>query len=272
MPELPEVETIKRDLEKVILNKTITAVSVYRPAIIKEPLPEEFVRTVTNTVCQSIVRRGKLLVIELVPARGRHFFLTIHLKMSGQLVYGSADPKSRVRFNLSDGNCFSYNDQRAFGELRAVQDWRTLSVAATMGPEPLAKDFTAEKFIERLRQRSTRIKPLLLDQKFIAGIGNIYAAEALFLSRIDPARKADDLNRREAKVLLSNIRKVLEKAIRCRGSSVNTYRDGRGQKGAFTRHLLVYGRKGEACYQCHEPVQKTALGGRGTYFCGTCQK
>jgi formamidopyrimidine-DNA glycosylase (fpg) len=272
MPELPEVETIKRDLDPLIRGKTIIAVAVSRSTVIKEPGVKQFKRLLLKARCRRIFRRGKLLVVELDSAAGREFFLTVHLKMTGQLVIGPADPKSRVSFHLSDGMVLSYNDQRALGELRVVKDWRLLNVVRGMGPEPLSAGFTAEMFARELRGRSTKIKPLLLDQTFIAGIGNIYAAEALFLSKIAPQRKANTLSQDEAARLFRNIRTVLKKAIKCRGSSFSNYRDGRGQKGTFSRHFLVYGRKGEPCYCCKAPVQRIALGGRGTYFCGKCQK
>ena len=272
MPELPEVETIKRDLEPAISNKKIIDVTVRRSTLVKEPGLREFKRLVLDACCLGIMRRGKLLVIELSTARHQRVFLTVHLKMSGQLISGPADPKSRVSFHLSDGTFLSYNDQRALGELRVVKDWRTLNVVRTMGPEPLSKDFTVKTFTRGLERRTTKIKPLLLEQSFIAGIGNIYAAEALFLAGISPLRKANTLSRDEARRLFDNIRVVLKKAIRCRGSSFSNYRDGRGQKGTFSRHFLVYGRKGAACLRCETPVQKINLGGRGTYFCAKCQK
>jgi len=272
MPELPEVETIKRDLEPALRNKTITGITVRRGAVVKEPGIAQFKRMLLNSRCREIFRRGKLLVIELVTARHQTRFLTVHLRMTGQLIVGPDNPGSRVSFHLSDGMVLSYNDQRALGELRVVKDWRLLNVVRGMGPEPLSAGFTAEMFARELRGRSTKIKPLLLDQTFIAGIGNIYAAEALFLSKIAPQRKANTLSQDEAARLFRNIRTVLKKAIKCRGSSFSNYRDGRGQKGTFSRHFLVYGRKGEPCYCCKAPVQRIALGGRGTYFCGKCQK
>ncbi|MDD5747215.1 MAG: bifunctional DNA-formamidopyrimidine glycosylase/DNA-(apurinic or apyrimidinic site) lyase [Candidatus Omnitrophica bacterium] len=272
MPELPEVETIKRDLDPLIRGKTITAVTVSRSTVIKEPGVRQFKRLLLNARCRRIFRRGKLLVVELDSAAGRELFLTVHLKMTGQLVIGPADPKSRVSFHLSDGMVLSYNDQRALGELRVVKDWRLLNVVRGMGPEPLSAGFTAEMFARELHGRSTKIKPLLLDQTFIAGIGNIYAAEALFLSKIAPQRKANTLSQSESKRLFKNIRSILEKAIQCRGSSFNNYRDGLGKKGTFTRHFTVYSRKGEPCVCCKEPIRKMTLGGRGTYFCAQCQK
>lgn len=272
MPELPEVETIKRDLEKAIIDKEILDVVVRRKNIVKEPALADFVKALRHSRCRNVLRRGKLLVLELFTREKKTRYLTIHLRMSGQVVYGKDDPASRVSFQLSDASYLCYNDQRALGELRVVDDWRALKVVRSMGPEPLDKEFTFEEFRKRLGRKTGKIKALLLDQRFIAGIGNIYAAEALFLSGINPEKKACSLDGNESKRLFDNIRKVLLKAIKCRGSSFNTYRDGLGQKGSFSRHFLVYGRKGAACFNCKSPIRRIVLGGRGTYFCGKCQK
>ncbi len=272
MPELPEVETIKRDLEKVILNKKITDVIIHRASVVKEPGLKKFKTLLKNSLCRKIIRRGKLLAIEIITHQKQTYFLSVHLRMSGQLVYGEDDPKSRVSFKLSNGCYLCYNDQRTLGELRLVKDIRNLSVVKNMGPEPLGKDFRVSGFIRDISKRTTRIKPLLLEQTFIAGIGNIYAAEALFASKINPARKACDLNKQEAKVLFKNIKAILKKAIKCRGSSFSNYRDGRGNRGTFSENFYVYGRKGQPCLVCRNPIQRIKLGGRGTYFCSRCQK
>jgi len=141
-----------------------------------------------------------------------------------------------------------------------------------MGPEPLCVDFKFADFLEKLKNRKTKIKPLLLDQTFIAGIGNIYAAETLFLSGINPAHRADTLKNEKAKLLFNNIKEVLRSAIKHRGTSFDQYRDAKGAKGNFVKKLFVYGRAGEMCYHCKKPVSRIVLGGRGTYFCRSCQK
>ncbi|MCG2711426.1 MAG: bifunctional DNA-formamidopyrimidine glycosylase/DNA-(apurinic or apyrimidinic site) lyase [Candidatus Omnitrophica bacterium] len=272
MPELPEVETIKSDLEKVILNKKITDIVIHRASVIKEPGLKKFKSLLINSWCKKIIRRGKLLAIEIITHQKEIYFLAVHMRMTGQLVYGKEDPKSRVSFKLSNGFYLCYNDQRTLGELRLVKDIRGLSVIKNMGPEPLGEDFKADDFIRDISVRAARIKPLLLDQKFIAGIGNIYAVEALFSSKINPAKKACDLNAREAKVLFKNIKGTLRKAIKCRGSSFSNYRDGYGNKGTFSENFYVYGRKGLPCLVCENSIQRIKLGGRGTYFCSKCQK
>lgn len=272
LPELPEVETIKNDLEKVILNKKITAVIIHRSSVVKEPSLKKFKSLLLDSKFRKIIRRGKLLAFEIITAQKEIYFLSVHLRMTGQLVYGSDDPKSRVSFKLSNGFYLCYNDQRTLGELRLVKDIQALNVVKNMGPEPLSKDFRVNDFIKYISMRKAKIKPLLLDQKFVAGIGNIYAAEALFISKIDPARNACDLNEQEAKLLFKNIKSTLKKAIKCRGSSFSDYRDGHGNKGTFSNNFYVYGRKGQACLVCKDFIQRIKLGGRGTYFCPGCQK
>ncbi|MBU1045228.1 MAG: DNA-formamidopyrimidine glycosylase [Candidatus Omnitrophica bacterium] len=271
MPELPEVETIKTDLEKVILNQTITKVDVLRASVVKQPEINKFKAGLTNALIKQIIRRGKLLVIDIQTKDKKTLYLTIHLRMTGQLVYGALDKKARVSFKLSNGDYLCYNDQRTLGELRLVKDWKQLSVVAKMGPEPLSSEFKLNLFAKILAKRSAKIKPLLLDQHFIAGIGNIYAAEALFLSKIMPDRLACSLKPDEVKLLFKNIKQVLNKAIKCRGSSFSDYRDGHGQKGNFSQHFYVYGRKAQPCLVCKNKIQRIALGGRGTFFCGKCQ-
>ncbi|MFH2138308.1 MAG: DNA-formamidopyrimidine glycosylase [Candidatus Omnitrophota bacterium] len=272
MPELPEVETIKRDLEKVLLKKQITEVIVNNAKVIKEPSPPRFKELLKCAVCVNIIRRGKLLVLELKTKKANTWFLAIHLRMTGQVVYGVYDQKSRVSFKLSDGRFLNYNDQRILGELRVIKDWQALNIAINMGPEPLEAGFRIADFKERLKKRKTKIKPLLLDQSFVAGLGNIYAAEVLFLSGIGPARIASGLKPDEIKSLFENIKKVLKQAIKCRGTSFSDYRDGRGKSGNYLKQLFVYGRNGKDCLKCKTEIKRTVLGGRGTYYCSQCQK
>lgn len=272
MPELPEVETIKSDLEKVILNKKITNISIHKASVVKEPTLKRFKALLLNSQIKKIIRRGKLIAIEVLRPDKNIYFLCVHLRMTGQLVYGNDDPKSRVSFKLSNGFYLCYNDQRTLGELRLVKNIQELSVVKKMGPEPLSKEFKLNDFIKYISRRTAKIKPLLLDQTFIAGIGNIYAAEALFISKIDPARSACDLSGTEAKLLFKNIKSILKKAIKCRGSSFSNYRDGHGNKGTFSNNFYVYGRKGRSCLVCEKTIQRIKLGGRGTYFCPNCQK
>ncbi len=271
MPELPEVETIRLDLKQAVTGKKITDVEVRRDRVVKYPDLKKFRIRLKSAVCRDVIRRGKLLVMELETAKKKPLYLAVHLRMSGQLVYGAKTDNFRVAFKLSNGCYLSYNDQRLLGELRLVDNWHDLPIVRNMGPEPLDKKFKFSDFRERLRAKKTKIKPLLLDQTFIAGIGNIYAAEALFLSGIDPSRPADKLKEREAEKLFRSIQKILKSAIRHRGTSFDKYRDGRGQKGSYVKKLYVYGRHKEKCFCCNGEIKRIVLGGRGTFFCPNCQ-
>jgi len=265
MPELPEVETIKSDLQKTILGKKIIRVNIYNPKVIREPLPATFKRSLEGLSIKNILRRGKLLVFEL--SNGK--FLTVHLKMTGQLVTPGGGKSSRVAFVLDGGMILDFNDQRLFGELRLVRDWKKLEFVQRLGQEPF--DLTSADFKDMLLKRKTEIKPLLLDQSFISGIGNIYAAEILFRAKINPQRPAQSLVKEEQLVLYREIQKVLKSAIKHGGSSVDDYVRVSGKNGDYARFHRVYGRKGNPCFVCSSPVKRIAQGGRGTYFCAKCQ-
>ncbi|RJP27293.1 MAG: DNA-formamidopyrimidine glycosylase [Candidatus Omnitrophota bacterium] len=266
MPELPEVETIKNDLEKTLLGKRIKEVCVHHPLVIRYPSVEEFKKGIENTVIRNIIRKAKLLILEL--SNGK--FLTIHLKMTGQLVYPGGGKKSRVSFNLSDGTVLDFNDQRLFAELRLLDDWHKLSYIKELGPEPF--DLTLTQFKDMLAKKKTKIKPLLMDQKFISGIGNLYAAESLFLAKINPSKPAMALIDKEKAELFYAVKRVLSDAIKHGGSSVDDYVRLSGKPGNYVRYHKVYGREGKPCFICKSPVKRIVLGGRGTYFCAKCQK
>ncbi|MBU0634746.1 MAG: bifunctional DNA-formamidopyrimidine glycosylase/DNA-(apurinic or apyrimidinic site) lyase [Candidatus Omnitrophica bacterium] len=259
-------------MEKAINNKNIVEVCVFKPKIIKEPDIAKFKRILTGARFLKVARRGKLLILKIQARNKQVLFLTIHLRMSGQLVFGAKSPSSRLCFKLSDKKYLSYNDQRLLGEVRLVHDWRKLKLICAMGPEPLDKTFTREKFQKRIAERTGKVKAVLLDQKFIAGLGNIYAAEVLFHSRINPMRQINTLDNSEIGGLFRNIKKILNNAIICRGTSFSDYRDGKGNRGDFFKKLSVYGRAGQACRRCKNEIERIKLGGRGTYFCGRCQR
>ncbi|MDD5691565.1 MAG: DNA-formamidopyrimidine glycosylase [Candidatus Omnitrophica bacterium] len=266
MPELPEVETIKRDLTKTILGKKITGVCVNNPRVIREPSPAEFKKSLEGLTVKNILRRGKLLILELSNGRA----LTIHLKMTGQLVYPGKIKNSRVAFHLTGGSALDFNDQRLFGELRLISDWKKLKFVQGLGPEPF--DLTSADFRDMLSKKKTKIKPLLMDQGFIAGIGNLYASEILFRSKINPQRPGQSLTNKEKEILYREIKKVLTSAIKHGGSSVDDYVRVSGKPGDYVRFHQVYGREGKPCFVCGNPVKKFTQGGRGTYFCPKCQK
>jgi len=266
MPELPEVEIIKRELEKVVVNKKIIDVIINNAKVIREPKKEKFIKELKNVAVKEIIRRGKLLIFILSSGKS----LTIHLKMTGQLIYPGSGKTSRVSFKFSDGKLLDFNDSRIFGELRVVDNWQDLKFIKELGPEPFA--LTENKFSEILKKRKTKIKVLIMDQKIISGIGNLYANEALFRAKIDPRRSVNSLSKRETGKLFEEIKKVLSEAIKHGGSSVDQYLRVSGKPGEYVKHHQVYDRKDEQCYKCKGKVKRISLGGRGTYFCPGCQK
>lgn len=269
MPELPEVETIRRDLIRDVRDKKIKDVEILNAKVIKAPAPAEFKRRIKGAVLQDFLRRAKVLAIKLSTRE----YLVVHLRMTGQLIYSTKrEEKARVIFVLSDSCFLNFNDQRLFAELRLVGDWQKLPFVQGLGIEPLEKDFTLHKFQEMLKDRKTKIKPLLMDQTFIAGIGNLYAQEALFLAGILPWRAAGKLKDAEIKNLYQAMRKVLQDGIQYRGSSVDEYVNGRGKKGSYQLQLKVYDREDEPCVKCKTKIKKISLGGRGTCFCPRCQR
>jgi len=266
MPELPEVEVIKRELARKITNKKIVNLKIIKPGLIKEPSVADFKKGLIGEKVKEVSRQAKVLIIKLKEDK----FLVIHLRISGWLLYGKEDPRARAVFYLSDGRVLNYMDSRVLGELRLRKDYKNLKFIRELGPEAL--DISLTKFRGLLKTRKTKIKVLLLDQTLIAGLGNIYAQEALFLARIDPRRAADSLSEREIKRLHGKVASVLKEAIKYKGSSVDTYRDLGGDRGGMEKRLKVYGRKDKACYACKRPLEKISLGGRGTCFCRHCQR
>lgn len=266
MPELPEVETIKRELEKTIVGKKIVEVCVHDPRVIRQPSVEQFKKGLAGASIKHVLRRAKLLIIELSGSKA----LTIHLKMTGQLIYPGDGRKSRVSFRFADGKTLDFNDQRLFAELRLVDDWRDLKFVQSLGPEPY--DLNVEEFRKKLSAKKTKIKSLLMDQSFISGIGNLYVAESLFRAKINPQRSANTLSDQEKELLLHSIKEVLSEAIRYGGSSIDDYVRLSGQKGNYVSHHKVYAREGKPCFTCNTEIKRITQGGRGTYFCSKCQR
>jgi formamidopyrimidine-DNA glycosylase len=266
MPELPEVETLKRELENVITGKEISGVDVRNNKIIRGMSTAAFKKSLVNATVKRILRKAKVLVIEL----SNDSSLVIHLKMTGQLVYPGTGENARVRFHFSDGTTLDFNDQRLFAELRIMKDWKTFPFIQGLGPEPF--EISPALCKKMLAAKRTKIKPLLMDQTFISGIGNLYAAEALFRARISPSRSSQDLTEAEKFNLFAAIKEVLSDAIKSGGSSVDNYVRLSGKPGGYVRYHSVYDREGKPCLLCNKPVKRIALGGRGTYFCSHCQK
>jgi formamidopyrimidine-DNA glycosylase len=266
MPELPEVETVKRDLCAHVVGKKIATVTVRDARVIRQPRERAFVRALQGQGIESAGRRAKVLLLNLSSGKT----LTVHLKMTGQLVYPGTGEKSRVSFVFTDGTQLDFNDNRVFGELRVVRDWRELPFIRALGPEPF--DLTPGDFCARLAGKRATIKSLLMDQRFIAGIGNLYAAESLFKAGICPSTPAENMNESEKRALFHTIRATLKEAIAHHGSSVDQFVRLSGERGTYIEHHAVYGRQGKPCPACGTAIVRVTQGGRGTYYCPSCQR
>lgn len=272
MPELPEVETIKESLKAKILFKKIKEADILCEKLIKYPEKPDFIKNIKDKKIKNLQRKGKFLILKL----SHNYNLVVHLGMTGQLLYfnshQSFDKHTHVLFNFEDSSQLQYNDVRKFGALWLVSDgWlRFVPGLSELGPEPLKKEFSLEYFQKALNKKSI-IKYLLLNQKNLAGLGNIYVDEILFRAEIHPRRPSSELSDLEGEKLYYTILEVLGEAIKARGTSVVNYMDGNSQKGEFQKHLKVYKRLGNPCYNCETPVERIVLAGRGTYFCPECQ-
>ena len=266
MPELPEVETICLQLKEKILNKKIEDVIVKDKRVIKGISSQCLQKEVKGGVIKDILRRGKVLIILL----DKNKSLVVHLRISGWLILSENIEKfARVVFKLDDRRILNFCDRRVLGEIKLVEDWRTLSIIKQMGPEPLS--LSKEEFIALFTSKKTKIKPLLMDQEFIAGVGNVYAQESLFCAGIHPERRVDKLKKEELEKLYSCLISILKEAIKRKGSSVDSYRQIDGKEGEYIPFLKVYQRENEACLVCKTPIKRKVIGGRGTYFCPRCQ-
>ncbi|CCO07282.1 bifunctional DNA-formamidopyrimidine glycosylase/DNA-(apurinic or apyrimidinic site) lyase [Desulforamulus hydrothermalis] len=275
MPELPEVETVVRTLEEKLCGLVITDVELFKPEVIRFPKPDQFIEQITGKQFQKkLGRRGKYLLLHL----SDHLTLVVHLRMTGRLVYCEADQPlikhTHVIFRLSNGKHLRFADTRRFGRLllTSTEEVYGLPGIRDLGPEPLDQEFTREFFKKELRRRRSRIKPLLLDQCFMAGLGNIYADEALFRAKIHPERLAPELSSREVANLHRAIVEVIASGIEHRGTSFRDYVDGEGQAGSYQHHLKVYNRAGLPCSRCGKPIERIKVAGRSSYYCPACQK
>ncbi len=284
MPELPEVETIRKGLAARIVGLKITGGELHFPKAVIGDLG-----TVQGATITAVERLGKLLIFKLdVP-----YVITIHLKMTGQLIWQSAngeDPvmgghpeksylephphrHTRFSFALSDGSQLFFNDLRKFGKIQIVPAAELAEVRfiKTLAPEPASPEFTVDYLTQKLAKRTSPIKPLLLDQTIIAGLGNIYADESLFRAKILPLRPANSLSTEELVALHAAIKETLEIALKHGGSSSRDYVDAVGNKGTFLAVATVYHRTGLPCVVCGSPIERIKLGGRSTHFCANCQ-
>ncbi|MDD2421606.1 MAG: bifunctional DNA-formamidopyrimidine glycosylase/DNA-(apurinic or apyrimidinic site) lyase [Heliobacteriaceae bacterium] len=273
MPELPEVETVRRTLAKHIVGRTICGVEIHLPKIVAAPFDGDFVQTVVGRRIIGLRRRGKYLLATLSGDRT----LVVHLRMTGQWVACTLEspviPHTHVVFCLDDGKQVRFADLRQFGRLVVIPSdlVPTFGGLASLGPEPLAADFTEQDFAGCLQGKKTKLKPLLLDQKFLAGLGNIYANEALARAGLHPDRPANELTASEKTALYQGIRTVLLDGIAAGGTSLRDYVDGEGRQGKFQAKLQVHGREGKPCQACGTPIVRVKRGGRSTYFCPRCQ-
>jgi formamidopyrimidine-DNA glycosylase len=296
MPELPEVETVARDLQRSVAGVTIRNATVHWHRTIRHPQPpERFEAEIAGATIRRVSRRAKTVLLHMEDGR----VMTVALRMTGALLVVEAgtpkDPYARVVFGLADGREMRYRDIRKFGRIglwpggglrsigagrgarsRKVAEgggrYRIGEVFSGHGPEPLQRSFTAERLRERLGRRSAKLKSLLLDQGFIAGVGNIYADEALWRARLHPLRAADTLEDRDVRRLHRALRQVLRQGIENRGSSISDYVGADGEPGDNAEQLAVYRRTDQPCYRCGRRIERIVVGQRSTHFCPGCQR
>ena len=271
MPELPEVETIRRQLNKLTTNKSIVSAEFFGPQKMINLPKNKFLKILTGAKIIGVNRRAKLLILEL----NNNYVLLTHLKMTGKYLWNiEKDKHTHLILKLSGKNQLNFKDVRKFGYLKLIKKEELPEILKNVyGPEPLDKKFTLKNFDDLLQTKpKSRIKQALLDQKFIAGIGNIYAVEACFYANILPGRKILTLKKEEIKKLYKGLRAILQASIKCGGTTADDYLDCYGKKGSYIDKLKVYGRKGLPCLKCKTILLESRLGGRGTVFCPKCQK
>ncbi|WP_042345400.1 DNA-formamidopyrimidine glycosylase [Bacillus massiliigorillae] len=274
MPELPEVETVRKTLEHLIIGKEIKDVTIHWPNIIKKPAEhEQFSDALKGQIVEAVGRRGKFLIFYLTDLA-----MVSHLRMEGKYgVFSSEEPVEKhthVIFSFTDGTELRYKDVRKFGTMHLFMKGEELNQLPLkqLGPEPLDDDFTVDYLKSALAKTTRKIKAVLLDQTIVVGVGNIYVDESLFRARIHPERIASSLTDQELVVLVREIKATLSEAIKQGGSTIRSYINSQGQIGMFQIQLMVYGRNGEACKECGTYLEKTKVAGRGTHICPSCQK
>ncbi len=269
MPELPEVETIVRGLRQPLIGRTFTGVRIGWEKLIAKCSVEEFKRRLVGQEILAVKRRGKYLIFALSSGAS----LIVHLRMTGRLLIkhcgDELDKHDHLIFELDDGCDLRFNNVRKLGRVYLVDD--ADEIVGKLGPEPLDDNFAPADFAALLAARRGMIKPLLLNQRFMAGVGNIYADEALFAARIHPQRKADTLTVEEIERLYRAIRQVLRQGIENCGTTLSAYRDAEGREGRNQAYLKVSRRQDQPCPRCGTPIERMVVGGRGTYFCPECQ-
>jgi formamidopyrimidine-DNA glycosylase len=270
MPELPEVETVRRSLEPFLVGQTVLQVEVREPRLRRTLVPE-FAQTLTGRTIRAIDRRGKYLHFRLDDQK----VWLVHLGMTGQLVVEAhaALPllHDHVRVALSSGQHLRYNDPRRFG-LMVIGTAEEIDAVTMLGCEPLGRNFTTRYLLERTTGTKRTIKDVLMDQRVVAGVGNIYASELLFRAGVHPDRIATTLDQSAVDRVVKATKAVLREAIHHRGSSISDYRDGEGKEGEFQQRFRVYDRDGELCRVCRTAICRKTRGGRSSFFCPNCQR
>jgi formamidopyrimidine-DNA glycosylase len=275
VPELPEVETIRQRLAPALAGRRFEHVMIGDARLTRPEPPELVAAALEGERVREVGRRGKYLVVAF--ESGRH--LLVHLRMTGSLQHPAsggleADPHRRAVVRLDDGSDIAYRDVRRFGTWTLLESGELdeYFAARRLGGEPLERTFTSRALARAFSGRRAPLKAALLDQRAAAGLGNIYVDEALWRARLHPLRPAGELGQQELKTLRKAIREALEMGIVREGASLRDYRDPAGRRGAMQDDFRVYGRTGEPCFRCGTPIEKTRVGGRGTWYCPSCQQ
>jgi len=274
VPELPEVETVRRRLEPVLVGRRFERVEIDDPRLTRPEDPSEVAAELTGERVVAVGRRGKYLVVRFESGR----VLLIHLRMTGTLLHavpGSSVevPYKRAVVNLDDGSDVVYRDVRRFGTWLLIEpEGLDPYLAERLGGEPLGRAFTSKSLASRLANRKAPVKAALLDQRTLAGLGNIYVDEALWRACIHPLRPARELEAAEVRALREGIKRALDAGIKRQGATLRDYRQPDGRAGSMQKEFKVYGRLGEPCDRCGTPIEKTRVAGRGTWYCPTCQR
>ena len=275
MPELPEVETVRKGLEQLVLGKQIAKVEVSWPRIIEMTEVPDFTHYLVGETFEAFERRGKFLIFKL-----SQFDLVSHLRMEGKYEFFAPDQEvvvtkhTHVIFHFTDGSQLQYRDVRKFGRMALVdkdQSHEYKGIKA-LGPEPLSADFKLDEFKKALSSKVMAIKPLLLNQKIVVGLGNIYVDEALWYAKVHPECPANRLSATEMEEIYNGTIEVLGKAVEAGGTTIRSYVNALGEAGEFQVSLQVYGQTGEPCARCQTPIEKIKVAQRGTHFCPTCQQ
>jgi len=274
VPELPEVETIRTGLEPKLVGRTLARVEIDDPRLTRPHDPREIAAELEGETVEALERRGKYLVVRFVSDRA----LLIHLRMTGGLLLGAGglpadDPYRRAVVRLDNGSDVAYRDVRRFGTWLLLEPGELDPyLDARVGAEPLGRGLTARRLAEPIARRRAPLKAIVLDQRLFAGVGNIYADEALWWARLHPLRPANEVTSEELAELVRGVRRALRLGIARQGATLRDYRSSDGASGSMQEEFRVYGRDGEPCRRCGHPIEKTRVAGRGTWYCPACQR